>query len=94
LHGRNAWRCAAAAAGLAVATFGAVGTASADYVGRAPWCADMSNIDGSTFECNYYTYAQCAARASGISNVCYTNPYVEYIPERRPHRRHKHRHRY
>jgi hypothetical protein len=67
----------------------ATGDAQAQFTqGRAPWCADLSNLDGVTVECQYYTFEQCMARASGISNHCSVNPY--YVP-RRPYARRQQR---
>jgi hypothetical protein len=72
-----------AAAWIAVTGF-ALGTAQAQR-GHAPWCADLGGLNGDEPECDYYTYEQCRARASGITNICSVNPY--YVPQRKPVRR-------
>lgn len=60
---------------LTLTSLAGTGTASAQYIGRSPWCAQ---VHGAALECYYQTFEQCFARASGISNVCMVNPY--YVP--------------
>jgi hypothetical protein len=68
------------------ATLGVTEQAQAQAVGRAPWCVDMGVLGNGYLECQYYTWEQCRARASGVSNnACFRNPW--YRPERVPVRR-------
>jgi hypothetical protein len=46
-------------------------------MGREAWCVDMGNL-GGYLECYYHTYAQCAAAARGVTNVCQANSF--YVP--------------
>lgn len=53
----------------------AAGTASAQPItGRGPWCVVMSQF-GGTLDCAYYSFEQCQATASGVSNACTRNPW-------------------
>jgi hypothetical protein len=82
-------RAALAFAAWVAVTPLATGDARAQFAqGHAPWCADLSVLDGATLECAYFTFEQCMARASGISNHCSVNPW--YVPER-PRARRQHR---
>jgi hypothetical protein len=74
---------AALALGGAFSVLGAPTAQAQMYAGRAPWCADNGYV-GVGFECAYYSFEQCMARASGISNVCSQNP--NYVRERPPGR--------
>ena len=58
--------------------------------GRGPWCA--ADIEGSTYDCAFYSFEQCMATASGMGSACSRNPlYVPPPPQvrqlRRAHRR-------
>jgi hypothetical protein len=58
-----------------------------------PWCAQWSGAWGGARECAYYTFEQCRASVFGAGGGCYPNPaYVapvpEYVPARKPRRRH------
>jgi len=58
--------------------------APAQWLGYAPWCAVTNSV---ALECQYYSLAQCMARAYGISNACSVNPwYVPPPPRVRPRR--------
>ena len=58
---------------------GGTGTAVAQngQVGRSAWCVDLANL-GGYLDCSYNTYAQCAAAARGVSNICMANSF--YVP--------------
>jgi hypothetical protein len=60
------------------------GAAAQSGRGRAPWCAEVLAGDP---DCSYYSWQQCWARASGVSNICYLNPYYEPSPANPPPRR-------
>src|SRR5262249_59556722 len=45
------------------------------YIGPAPWCAILGRASA---QCFFYSFEQCWARASGISNSCVVNPY--FVP--------------
>src|SRR5437588_12491641 len=79
---RDSWgsRPVIAAAAFLVVMLAAVQPAPAQIIGQAPWCADMGGVVPGSLECQYFTYAQCYARASGISNICFRNPW--YFPAR------------
>ena len=74
-----------------VATTLAVDSAQAQpQRGRGSWC--VAEIEGSTFDCSFYSYEQCMATASGLWTTCSRNPlYVPPPPQvrqlRRAHRR-------
>jgi hypothetical protein len=77
------WRIGPSAVALVGALIGTVlatESASAQAVGNAPWCVDMGVLGNGYLECQYFTYQQCWARASGISNACVANPW--YRPQR------------
>jgi hypothetical protein len=89
-------RSLAAPAAIAFATWVAATTLAIDtaqaqpWMGRGPWCVAMS--EGGFYDCAFYSYEQCWATASGVSNTCARNPlYVPPQPPvrrlRRPHRR-------
>ncbi len=64
------------------------------FEGHAPWCANMGG-EGPGWECDYYTFEQCMARASGITNSCNRNPFLVQVPPpvvRGPVRAPRHRH--
>jgi hypothetical protein len=73
LFGRR--RALAFVAVASLASFAATREASAQWIGHGPWCAVTNSV---ALECNYYSLAQCMARAYGISNACSVNPW--YIP--------------
>ena len=75
------WRSAVAAGGL-LAAVATTHPANAQTLGNAPWCVDMGDLGWGYLECQYYTYAQCHARAWGVTNICLKNPW--YVPERPP----------
>jgi hypothetical protein len=60
-------------------------TAQADWRQLAPWCAYMGASFGS-FDCSYYTFAQCMATARGLGGYCTPNPRAAHDPYRRPRR--------
>jgi hypothetical protein len=68
-----------------LASLATIRDAPAQWLGHAPWCAETGHV---ARECDYYSLAQCMARASGISNACSVNPWYVPRPQRpsRPHR--------
>jgi Protein of unknown function (DUF3551) len=70
------------AAGGLLAALATAHPANAQTLGHAPWCVDLGDLGPGVLECQYYTYAQCHARAWGVTNVCIRNPW--YVPERPP----------
>lgn len=63
---------------LAVGGLAVVGSAPAQAVGtRYPFCMQGQEDPGLS-DCNYTSYQQCAATASGRFLYCMANPY--YIP--------------
>jgi hypothetical protein len=71
--------CAVALGAWLVAPLAGTDTASAQAVGTAPWCVDMGDLGNGYLECQYFTYAQCAARARGLTNICLLNPW--HVPK-------------
>ena len=69
-------------AGLAVAILIAATTFETDHAqaqafrGRGPWCT--AYFDGPCYTCSFYSWEQCWATASGVSNQCILNPF--YVP--------------
>jgi Protein of unknown function (DUF3551) len=39
-----------------------------------PWCLDYFGVDGSTTNCGFVTYQQCAMTRNGAGGICYENP--------------------
>ena len=74
-------------ASLLLASFGGTTTAVAQngQVGRSAWCVDMASL-GGYLDCSYNTYAQCAAAARGVTNICMANSYYVPKPPQRPRR--------
>lgn len=63
----------AAAFTLAIAVSAATPTAArADA--NAAYCATTYGMGGAVTQCNFSTYAQCAATISGVGGLCSTNP--------------------
>lgn len=63
----------AAALALAVAAGAAMPTAArADA--NAAFCATTYGMGGAVTQCNFATYAQCAATVSGVGGSCSSNP--------------------
>jgi hypothetical protein len=46
------------------------------FRGRGPWCT--AYFDGPGYACDFYSWEQCWATASGLSNQCLLNPF--YVP--------------
>ena len=62
-----------------LASLGGTTTAVAQngQVGRSAWCVDLASL-GGYLDCSYNTYAQCAAAARGVTNICMANSF--YVP--------------
>jgi hypothetical protein len=74
---------AATAAIALLAGIGAVSPASAqDY----PWCLQGRDW-GYPGNCQFSTYGQCAATASGTFSYCGINPRLAFAPQYRGYRR-------
>jgi hypothetical protein len=86
--GPRGWLCAIVLGAWLASPLAGTDAAVAQAVGTAPWCVDMGVLGYGYLECQYFTYAQCAERARGITNVCQLNPwYVPKGPQARRQRR-------
>src|SRR5215831_18432680 len=78
-------RSALALATLVTLTTFAVGGAQAQaFRGRGPWWT--AYFDGP-YSCSFYSYEQCWATASGLTNYCLRNPFYVPPPQVRPPRK-------
>jgi Protein of unknown function (DUF3551) len=59
------------------------------YDGRGPWCA--ATLSEGSYDCAFYSYAQCMATASGVTNYCTANPLYVAPPSPLPPRHKRHR---
>jgi uncharacterized protein DUF3551 len=76
---------------LAAGGLVAIGSAPAEAVGtRYPFCMQGREAPGLS-DCNYTSYEQCAATASGRFLYCMANPY--FIPSGYDQRGYRGRHR-
>ena len=78
---------AIAGAGLLLILGAATDIARAQPVGNGPWCVDMGDLGSGYFECQYASYAECHARAWGVtmSGYCFRNPW--FVPSyQKPYR--------
>lgn len=57
------------------------------WAGRGSWCVDM--LEGAGFDCSFYSFQQCMATASGVTNACSRNPL--YVPPQTQVRHKRHR---
>jgi hypothetical protein len=73
---------AASVVGVA-ALAGAGETQAREY----PWCAILTDRDGSAENCGFVSYQQCAAYLSGIGGYCQPNPAYSLARERDDRRR-------
>jgi hypothetical protein len=77
LRTRPLFACFALA--LAAATMSAAPAAQAQpWMGRGSWCTDL--LEGAGYDCAFYSFQQCMATASGVTNYCTPNPL--YVPLR------------
>jgi hypothetical protein len=70
---------------VAVTTFVVGGAQAQAFRGRGPWCT--AYFDGPGYSCSFYSYEQCWATASGLTNHCLRNPFYVPPPEVRPPRK-------
>ena len=80
LSGPRGRLCAIALGAWLAAPLAGTDAAMAQAVGTAPRCVDMGDLGNGYLECQYFTYAQCVARARGLTNICLLNPW--YVPKR------------
>jgi hypothetical protein len=73
------WRTAAIplAIGLAGILLAPQSAQAQPWDGKGSWCVEHR----SYYDCAFYSYQQCMATASGVSNVCSRNPL--YVPRGR-----------
>jgi Protein of unknown function (DUF3551) len=50
------------------------------WMGRGSWCTDL--LGGAGYDCAFYSFEQCWATASGMSNYCTPNPLYVQPPAR------------
>ncbi len=75
---------------IAATTFATDLAQAQAFRGRGPWCT--AYFDGPGYTCSFYSWEQCWATASGLSNQCILNPF--YVPPspvviRRPRIKHR-----
>jgi hypothetical protein len=80
-------------ASIAIGVIAAINAAPA-AAGNAPFCIKGCDFGGGAGDCNFSTYQQCQATASGRDATCAANPYLSANAELLPGRGRQSRRRY